>query len=93
MNERTTHAVPVPKGYRLGAWEIREPIASGGFGTVYTARRVEPAEGLPSEAALKFLPTGTRTPASCAISRNSPSGRRSCCAGSSARGSSACTRP
>ncbi|MDX3690912.1 protein kinase [Streptomyces europaeiscabiei] len=62
MNERTTHAVPVPKGYRVGAWEVREPIASGGFGTVYTARCAEPAEGLPSEAALKFLPTGTRTP-------------------------------
>jgi serine/threonine protein kinase len=29
---------------------------------VYAARRAEPAEGLPAEAALKFLPTGTQTP-------------------------------
>lgn len=57
------HAVPVPKGYRVGPWEIREPLASGAFATVYTARLVGDAKpDLPRRAALKFLPTGTRTP-------------------------------
>ncbi|MGW0705937.1 protein kinase domain-containing protein [Streptomyces sp. NPDC002643] len=76
-------AVAVPKGYRIGSWEVREPIASGAFATVYEARRVGDGEvgdgeaeaalprrageegagvGLPRRAALKFLPTGTRTP-------------------------------
>ncbi|WP_030671513.1 serine/threonine protein kinase [Streptomyces cellulosae] len=71
------YAVPVPRGYRVGAWEVREPIATGAFGSVYEARRTEDAgdpgggegaEGttatreLPGTAALKFLPTGTGTP-------------------------------
>ncbi|TLS44489.1 serine/threonine protein kinase [Streptomyces montanus] len=70
------HAVPVPKGYRVGVWEVREHLASGAFGSVYAARRTgtdeetaheETADGggadpLPRHAALKFLPTGTRTP-------------------------------
>ncbi|MEV0321633.1 protein kinase [Streptomyces sp. NPDC050658] len=56
-------AVEVPYGYRVGNWEVREPIASGAFGSVYAARRTEPdTDGLPAEAALKFLPTGSRTP-------------------------------
>ncbi|MEU1313705.1 protein kinase domain-containing protein [Streptomyces tibetensis] len=58
------YAVPVPKGYRVGVWEVREPIATGAFGSVYAARRV--GDGtvtrLPPTAALKFLPTGTATP-------------------------------
>lgn len=58
-----TYAVPVPRGYRVGGWEVREPIASGAFGSVYEGRRVEAdGSGLPSEVALKFLPTGTGTP-------------------------------
>ncbi|WP_338785140.1 protein kinase [Streptomyces sp. DG1A-41] len=58
-----SYAVRVPKGYRLGSWEIREPLASGAFATVYAARHTggEDPE-LPRQAALKFLPTGTRTP-------------------------------
>ncbi|WP_395360474.1 protein kinase [Streptomyces sp. YH02] len=56
------HVVPVPKGYRVGRWEIRRPIASGAFATVYAARATTPADGLPTRAALKFLATGTRTP-------------------------------
>jgi hypothetical protein len=56
------HTVHVPKGFRLGHWEVREPLASGAFGTVYAARRAEPCDTLPPTAALKFLPTGTRTP-------------------------------
>ncbi|WP_262505220.1 serine/threonine-protein kinase [Streptomyces sp. TRM68367] len=59
-----TYAVPVPKGYRVGPWEVRKPLASGAFATVYAARRAarDERDGLPREAALKFLPTGTRTP-------------------------------
>ncbi|CAL9557480.1 hypothetical protein SUDANB176_04574 [Streptomyces sp. enrichment culture] len=61
------YAVPVPKGYRVGVWEVREPIATGAFGSVYAARRTgdgDPADppGLPGTVALKFLPTGTGTP-------------------------------
>ncbi|MFG3152827.1 serine/threonine protein kinase [Streptomyces sp. NPDC048219] len=57
------YAVPVPKGYRVGVWEVREPIATGAFGSVYAARRTGDAGGgLPRTAALKFLPTGTDTP-------------------------------
>ncbi|MEU6353954.1 protein kinase [Streptomyces sp. NPDC047072] len=54
------YAVPVPRGYRVGAWEVREPIATGAFGSVYEARRRDGAA--PATAALKFLPTGTGTP-------------------------------
>ncbi len=62
MTERS-YAVPVPKGYTVGCWEVRAPLASGAFSTVYAARRTgSPAEGLPDQVALKFLPTGTRTP-------------------------------
>ncbi|WP_399887776.1 protein kinase [Streptomyces sp. BBFR51] len=68
------YAVPVPKGYRIGPWEVRDPVASGAFATVYEAvghtsgtstdapRRTSDAGELPQRAALKFLPTGTRTP-------------------------------
>ncbi|WP_246113714.1 protein kinase domain-containing protein [Streptomyces montanus] len=34
------YAVSVPRGYRVGSWEVREPIATGAFGSVYAARRV-----------------------------------------------------
>ncbi|MGC9438810.1 protein kinase domain-containing protein [Streptomyces sp. WG5] len=57
------YAVTVPKGYRVGVWEVRAPIATGAFGSVYEARRVGDGDGgLPQTAALKFLPTGTGTP-------------------------------
>ncbi|MEU9332149.1 protein kinase [Streptomyces sp. NPDC048290] len=43
------YAVPVPAGYRVGDWEVRAPIATGAFGSVYEARRVSgPATGTPS---------------------------------------------
>ncbi|MEV6318369.1 protein kinase [Streptomyces sp. NPDC051776] len=63
----TSFAVQVPKGYRVGCWEVREPLASGAFGSVYAARRrgspgADAPSDLPESAALKFLPTGTRTP-------------------------------
>ncbi|WP_254075840.1 protein kinase [Streptomyces sp. P3] len=59
------HTVPVPKGYRVGRWEVCEPLASGAFATVYAARNTRPGAGdaaMPPHAALKFLPTGTSTP-------------------------------
>ncbi|MFD3920289.1 protein kinase [Streptomyces sp. NPDC058595] len=76
---RESLAVSVPYGFRVGAWEVREPIGSGAFGSVYAARRRTDTTGtassgteglgatgedapLPVHAALKFLPTGTRTP-------------------------------
>jgi len=51
-------AVPVPVGFRVGPWEVTEPIATGNFGSVYAARRCssDPTDG-PPEAALKFLAT------------------------------------
>ncbi|WP_320779333.1 protein kinase domain-containing protein [Streptomyces sp. CRN 30] len=54
----------VPRGYRVGGWEVREPLATGAFGSVYAARRTGEAggEGMPATVALKFLPTGTGTP-------------------------------
>ncbi|WP_329431204.1 serine/threonine protein kinase [Streptomyces anthocyanicus] len=33
------YAVPVPRGYRVGVWEVHAPIATGAFGSVYAARR------------------------------------------------------
>ncbi|WP_228917489.1 protein kinase [Streptomyces sp. DH20] len=57
-----TYAVPVPKGYRVGAWEVREPIATGAFGSVYAGRRTGGGADGPRDVALKFLATGTRTP-------------------------------
>jgi serine/threonine protein kinase len=56
---RDSHfTVPVPSGYRVGDWEVREPLASGAFGSVYAARAVDGS----GDAALKFLRTGTPTP-------------------------------
>ncbi|MEU4483842.1 serine/threonine-protein kinase [Streptomyces purpurascens] len=63
MTGQQAHTVPVPQGYRVGHWEIREPLASGAFATVYAGRATGEADpDLPRRAALKFLPTGTRTP-------------------------------
>lgn len=60
-------AVKVPRGYRVGRWTVTEPIATGGWGSVYAARHGEVGgqdgdADLPREVALKFLPTGTLTP-------------------------------
>lgn len=54
--------VEVPAGYRIGDWEIVRAVASGAWSSVYAARHLGPATaGLPAEAALKILPTGTST--------------------------------
>ncbi|WP_328623240.1 serine/threonine-protein kinase [Streptomyces sp. NBC_00354] len=52
----------VPPGYRIGPWVVGHLLGAGAFGTVYAARRAVPEPGLPGRAALKLLPTGTRTP-------------------------------
>ncbi|MCX4730634.1 serine/threonine-protein kinase [Streptomyces sp. NBC_01363] len=51
----------LPRGYRVGGWEVTEPIASGGWATVYAGRSVDPAQE-PAEVALKFLPTAGLAP-------------------------------
>ncbi|MFD0340629.1 protein kinase [Streptomyces sp. NPDC127117] len=37
----------LPRGYRVGGWEVTEPIASGGWATVYAGRPVESAAQQP----------------------------------------------
>ncbi|MFD3835018.1 serine/threonine-protein kinase [Streptomyces sp. NPDC058642] len=70
---REPQAVSVPRGYRVGRWEVGEPLASGAFASVYAGRLVGTGGGpdglvgggapeLPRQVALKFLATGTRTP-------------------------------
>ncbi|MFF2650784.1 serine/threonine-protein kinase [Streptomyces sp. NPDC058045] len=62
---REAAAVPVPDGYRVGRWQVGELLASGAFASVYAAHRTDDGsgpDGLPAQAALKFLPTGTSTP-------------------------------
>lgn len=51
--------VRVPVGYRVGGWEVTAPIATGSFGSVYAARRVDkdPADAS-CIVALKFMATG-----------------------------------
>lgn len=67
------HTVTVPHGYRIGDWNVDEPLASGTFTTVYAAHRTH---GTPRTAALKFWPTTPRTPqrpTPCAASSNAKS--------------------
>lgn len=48
-------AEPLPPGYRVGDWEITEPIGVGGWATVHAARRIGGDAG--DDVALKILPT------------------------------------
>lgn len=56
----------LPGGYRVGRWEVTEPIGTGGWATVYAGRAVEDGEdgsGAAGEAvALKVLPTADLAP-------------------------------
>jgi serine/threonine-protein kinase len=52
-------AVRVPIGYRVGAWRVTEPIATGSFGSTYAGRRVDSGRPGGLTAALKFIPVGT----------------------------------
>ncbi|WP_406061394.1 serine/threonine-protein kinase [Streptomyces sp. NBC_01077] len=58
----TGFPLTVPDGYEVGAWTVERPLGAGAFASVYAARRTSGDEDLPPRAALKFLPTGTRTP-------------------------------
>ncbi|WP_282701347.1 serine/threonine-protein kinase [Streptomyces sp. CC219B] len=51
----------VPRGYRVGAWEVGEPIADGGWGWVYEGRSMSGADA-DTVVALKFLPTAGLAP-------------------------------
>lgn len=51
----------VPHGYRVGDWEVGEPIADGGWGWVYEGRSVR-ATDAGTVVALKFLPTAGLAP-------------------------------
>jgi serine/threonine-protein kinase len=35
----------IPRGYRVGDWEVTEPIGAGGWGTVYEGRYMDPDTG------------------------------------------------
>jgi len=51
--------VRVPIGYRVGGWEVTAPIATGSFGSVYAARRVDKDPADESWiVALKFMAAG-----------------------------------
>ncbi|MFD7866356.1 protein kinase [Streptomyces sp. NPDC057682] len=55
-----TQVVPVPAGYRVGDWEVREPLGSGAFATVYAARR-RPAPGSRTAPGSQKPAPGSRT--------------------------------
>ncbi|WP_443072119.1 serine/threonine protein kinase [Streptomyces sp. NBC_01485] len=57
----TEAAERVPRGYRVGDWEVGEPIAEGGWGWVYEGRGVRGTGGDPV-VALKFMPTAGLAP-------------------------------
>ncbi|MFC8367450.1 MULTISPECIES: protein kinase [unclassified Streptomyces] len=62
MTRRQPYTVAsVPPGHRVGPWIVEKPLGAGAFGNVYAARHEDPGAE-PARAALKFLPTGTRTP-------------------------------
>lgn len=57
-------AVPVPTGYRVGVWEVRAPLATGAFGSVYEARRTgAPSDPAPPHAAAEADGTTDPDPA------------------------------
>lgn len=58
----------LPRGYRVGGWEVTELIATGGWATVHAAQLVGDGTGGAGrtagqeDVALKFLPTAELTP-------------------------------
>lgn len=75
-------AVVVPEGYRVGHWRIGTAIASGHWGSVYAADRVD-GDG-PATAACKFLPGNALTPAQRSTVRDLVT--RECAFGAKVRG-------
>ncbi|ODA71746.1 hypothetical protein APS67_004059 [Streptomyces sp. AVP053U2] len=70
------YAVTVPKGYRVGVWEVREPIATGAFGSVYAARRTGEGEGDSTGAARDRA--GKAPPGRAVPGARDPSGYEGC---------------
>ncbi|MBD0741831.1 serine/threonine-protein kinase [Streptomyces sp. CBMA152] len=55
----------LPRGHRVGRWEVGEPIGAGGWATVHAGLDVEydgERSADPREVALKFLPTAGLAP-------------------------------
>ncbi|WP_424887311.1 serine/threonine-protein kinase [Streptomyces sp. XH2] len=58
----------LPRGYRIGDWEVTEPIGAGGWATVYAGRAAGDGAGRETEpgghghVALKVLPTAGLAP-------------------------------
>ncbi|MET9319602.1 serine/threonine-protein kinase [Streptomyces sp. NPDC003038] len=79
----------LPRGYRVGGWEVTEPIGAGGWATVYAGRPAgdhtsgpDRTAG-PEDVALKFLPTAELAPRQArkvaeTARREVELGRRSC---------------
>ncbi|WP_415949232.1 serine/threonine-protein kinase [Streptomyces sp. KLOTTS4A1] len=61
-----SHPSPLPRGYRIGDWEVAELIGSGGWATVYAGRPVGDGTGgsaaVAGDVALKFMPTAGLSP-------------------------------
>ncbi|MEW2632711.1 serine/threonine-protein kinase [Streptomyces sp. NPDC048389] len=58
-------SVLLPRGYRVGDWEVTESIAAGGWATVYAGRPAGDDGGRSAgreDVALKFLPTAGLAP-------------------------------
>ncbi|MGW0395005.1 serine/threonine-protein kinase [Streptomyces sp. NPDC003042] len=60
-SDRTDRTGLLPRGYRVGGWEVTEPIADGGWATVHAGRLVGDVTGR-EDVALKFLPTAELAP-------------------------------
>lgn len=56
----TQGPVRVPAGYLVDGWRVTGHLGSGGWGSVYAAEST--LDGMPAEAALKFLPPATLAP-------------------------------
>ncbi|MEU2668084.1 serine/threonine-protein kinase [Streptomyces sp. NPDC007164] len=53
------HTELLPRGYRVGSWEVTEPIASGGWATVYAGRPADSPPRQPGAGAEAGAGTGT----------------------------------
>lgn len=51
----------LPRGHRVGAWEVTGPIGAGGWATVHAGRRA--ADATPGTARMAAVPATTAPPA------------------------------